>query len=135
MSKNPITSGQLLQIEDIASSSDELSDEEIDKYYQGSDAALTLNQHISKPMTTKLIRTMRTVDNIREIYELGDFGETLGSGTTGTVMVGTHKMSGKRVAVKFMPKKKFQTRVDRTLLKQELAALQSLDHPHLTQVF
>jgi len=60
-------------------------------------------------------------------YELG---ATLGQGTFGTVKVGTHVLTGQRVAIKIIPSGK----MEQNKLEQEIRLQRRLSHQHVVQI-
>jgi len=69
--------------------------------------------------------------DLNDIYEVGD---KLGNGKFGLVRLGTHKESGRKVAIKIM-KKKDMNNEDLELVKTEVEILKICQHPQIIQLY
>jgi 5'-AMP-activated protein kinase catalytic alpha subunit len=85
----------------------------------------------------------KSIDNV--IYEkrnsssknIGQFilGEKLGEGTFGKVRLGTHIITGEKVAVKILEKIKILEQADKTRVEREIKILKSLMHNNIIQLY
>ena len=65
-----------------------------------------------------------------------DVKKEIGSGSFGSVKLGTHKKSGVPCAIKIIRKSSLRTaEVYQELNKNELSVLEETVHPHITRVF
>uniref|UniRef100_A0A3P9K8E8 non-specific serine/threonine protein kinase n=1 Tax=Oryzias latipes TaxID=8090 RepID=A0A3P9K8E8_ORYLA len=71
--------------------------------------------------------TFDVFQDISSVYQIFT-NEVLGSGQFGVVYKGTHRKSGRAVAIKVIDKIRFPTKVERQL-RNEVAILQKLSHP------
>lgn len=64
---------------------------------------------------------------------LGHFilGKTLGEGTFGKVRLGTHILTGEKVAVKVLEKSKIKDKKDVERINREIKILKKLHHPNV----
>eukprot|EP00340_Litonotus_pictus_P011726 CAMPEP_0170535014 /NCGR_PEP_ID=MMETSP0209-20121228/97054_1 /TAXON_ID=665100 ORGANISM="Litonotus pictus, Strain P1" /NCGR_SAMPLE_ID=MMETSP0209 /ASSEMBLY_ACC=CAM_ASM_000301 /LENGTH=75 /DNA_ID=CAMNT_0010835413 /DNA_START=145 /DNA_END=368 /DNA_ORIENTATION=- len=62
---------------------------------------------------------------------IGDFTleKNIGSGTFGEVKVGTHLLTGERVAIKVLEKSKLTQNEDLNRIRREMKILTMLNHP------
>uniref|UniRef100_A0A8C8E0D6 Protein kinase D4 n=1 Tax=Oryzias sinensis TaxID=183150 RepID=A0A8C8E0D6_9TELE len=75
----------------------------------------------------KSLLTFDVFQDISSVYQIFT-NEVLGSGQFGVVYKGTHRKSGRAVAIKVIDKIRFPTKVERQL-RNEVAILQKLSHP------
>ena len=68
---------------------------------------------------------------------IGSFilGEKLGEGTFGVVRLGTHILTGEKVAIKILEKKKIIKQADITRVEREIKILKLLHHNNVIQLF
>ena len=68
---------------------------------------------------------------------IGQFvlGQKLGQGTFGIVVLGTHQITGEKVAVKILDKKKILEETDKTRLEREIKLMKILRHPNIVHLF
>ncbi|KAI8388541.1 kinase-like domain-containing protein [Radiomyces spectabilis] len=73
----------------------------------------------------------------RRRKEIGNYwlGRTLGKGSSGSVKLGIHKVSGEKVAVKIIPRTYLasNTSVERAV-KREIAIMKLIDHPYIMRL-
>ncbi len=62
-------------------------------------------------------------------------GKTIGEGTFGKVKVGTHILTGEKVAVKILEKEKIQDVSDVERVAREIHILKIMRHPHIIQLY
>ncbi len=81
---------------------------------------------------------MQTIGN----YQLGIYyfntyilGRDLGKGTFGKVKVGTHMLTGEKVAVKILEKDKIADVSDVERVAREIHILKIVRHPHVVQLY
>uniref|UniRef100_A0A667XQS4 protein kinase C n=1 Tax=Myripristis murdjan TaxID=586833 RepID=A0A667XQS4_9TELE len=80
----------------------------------------TLNESVS----AYVVNVFQDISSVYQIFT----DEVLGSGQFGVVYGGTHRQSGRPVAIKVIDKTRFPTKQERQL-RNEVAILQSLSHP------
>ena len=68
---------------------------------------------------------------------IGNFilGEKLGEGTFGLVRLGTHVLTGEKVAVKILEKSKIIEDSDKNRIEKEIKILKNLRHPNIIQLY
>jgi serine/threonine protein kinase len=68
--------------------------------------------------------------------ELADFklGGTLGCGAFGKVRKAVHVATGRKVAIKFLMKKKIRSEEDRRRVRRETEILKKIQHPNLLRL-
>jgi len=62
-------------------------------------------------------------------------GKTIGEGTFGKVKLGTHILTGERVAVKVLEKERIQEVADVERVAREVHILKLIHHPHIVQLY
>ena len=62
-------------------------------------------------------------------------GKTLGEGTFGRVILGTHKLTEQRVAIKVLEKNKMEEASDIERVAREIRILKKTRHPHVIQLY
>lgn len=62
-------------------------------------------------------------------------GKTIGEGTFGKVKLGTHILTGERVAVKILEKDKIKEQADLERVAREINILKTMRHPHIIQLY
>ncbi len=62
-------------------------------------------------------------------------GKTLGEGTFGKVRLGTHILTGEKVAVKVLEKSKIKDKKDVERISREIKILKKLHHPNVVQIY
>jgi len=62
-------------------------------------------------------------------------GKALGEGTFGKVKLGTHILSGEKVAVKVLEKSKIKDKKDVERISREIKILKQLHHPNVVQIY
>ena len=77
-------------------------------------------------------RGMKTHNN-----DIGPFilGEKLGQGTFGLVRLGTHVITGEKVAIKILEKVKILEQADKTRVEREIKILKCLRHHNIIQLY
>ena len=75
--------------------------------------------------------------NISKIKNENEFilGKKLGEGTFGTVRLGTHKITGEKVAIKILDKKKILEETDKTRLEREIKIMKIIRHPNIVHLY
>ena len=68
-----------------------------------------------------------------DILDHYDLGESIGKGKFGRVKQGTHKKTGKKVAIKILKKKKMDPE-DFELYKREVEILKICQHPNIIRL-
>ena len=68
---------------------------------------------------------------------IGQFilGEKLGQGTFGIVVLGTHQLTGEKVAVKILEKEKIIQEADKTRIEREIKILKNLRHNNIVHLY
>ncbi|KAI8349419.1 kinase-like domain-containing protein [Blakeslea trispora] len=68
---------------------------------------------------------------------LGDYAilSTIGHGSTGKVKLGIHQRTGKKVAIKIIPRTQLSSSLKKQAVERELAILQLLHHPNLIELY
>ena len=77
-------------------------------------------------------RTSATTCWVGRVLSLG---KTIGEGTFGKVKVGTHILTGEKVAVKILEKEKIQDVSDVERVAREIHILKIMRHPHIIQLY
>ncbi len=93
------------------------------------------NQNIfSNPNNFKLNNNLI---NFSKNKKEGQFilGKNLGEGTFGTVRLATHYITGEKVAVKILDKKKILEETDKTRLEREIKLMKILRHPNIVHLY
>ena len=62
-------------------------------------------------------------------------GKTLGEGTFGKVKLGTHILTGEKVAIKILEKSKIKDKADVERVTREIHILKIMRHPHIIQLY
>jgi 5'-AMP-activated protein kinase catalytic alpha subunit len=62
-------------------------------------------------------------------------GKTIGEGTFGKVKLGTHNLTGEKVAVKILEKHKIVEDVDVVRVTREIKILKLARHPNIIQLY
>ena len=62
-------------------------------------------------------------------------GKTLGEGTFGKVKLGTHILTGEKVAVKVLEKSRIKDKKDVERISREIKILKQLHHPNVVQIY
>merc|ERR1719313_1249920 len=62
-------------------------------------------------------------------------GKTIGEGTFGVVRLGTHILTGEKVAVKVLEKERIREVADVERVARELRILKLMRHPHIVQLY
>lgn len=87
----------------------------------------------SEPMSlqeTKSMPTGKSNDRLAQYHII----RTLGEGSFGKVKLATHKVSGQKVALKIINRKKLVTRDMAGRIEREIQYLQLLRHPHIIKL-
>lgn len=73
----------------------------------------------------------------KKSYNIGHYivSDTIGQGNFGKVKLGTHVLTGEKVAVKIFNKSKIKDELDLIRINQEIDILKYLRHPNLIQLF
>ena len=68
---------------------------------------------------------------------IGQFilGEKLGQGTFGIVVLGTHQLTGEKVAVKILEKEKIIQEADKTRIEREIKILKNMRHNNIVHLY
>ena len=77
------------------------------------------------------------IKNFSKTKNEGQFilGKKLGEGTFGIVRVATHYLTGEKVAVKILDKKKILEETDKTRLEREIKLMKILRHPNIVHLY
>ena len=69
--------------------------------------------------------------------DIGDYtiGKTIGEGTFGKVKLGIHKMTGEKVAIKILEKKRIIDVADIERVSREIHILKLIRHPNIIQLY
>jgi 5'-AMP-activated protein kinase catalytic alpha subunit len=62
-------------------------------------------------------------------------GKTLGEGTFGKVKLGTHILTGEKVAIKILEKSKIKNKGDVERVTREIHILKIMRHPNIIQLY
>lgn len=62
-------------------------------------------------------------------------GKTLGEGTFGKVKLGTHILTGEKVAIKILEKSKIKDKSDIERVTREIHILKIMRHPNIIQLY
>lgn len=62
-------------------------------------------------------------------------GKSLGQGTFGKVKLGTHVLTGEKVAVKVLEKSRIKERKDIERISREIKILKQVHHPNVVQLY
>ena len=62
-------------------------------------------------------------------------GKTLGEGTFGKVKLGTHILTGEKVAIKILEKSKIKDKSDVERVTREIHILKIMRHPNIIQLY
>uniref|UniRef100_A0A667XEU6 Protein kinase D4 n=1 Tax=Myripristis murdjan TaxID=586833 RepID=A0A667XEU6_9TELE len=85
---------------------------------------LKIKQCVVLYVSAYVVNVFQDISSVYQIFT----DEVLGSGQFGVVYGGTHRQSGRPVAIKVIDKTRFPTKQERQL-RNEVAILQSLSHP------
>lgn len=66
---------------------------------------------------------------------LNGLGKTIGKGTFGKVKLGSHNLTGEKVAVKILEKEKIQDVSDVERVAREIHILKLIRHPNIIQLY
>ena len=64
-----------------------------------------------------------------------DSGRSLGSGTFGKVRIGTHTITGEKVAIKILEKDRIKDKGDVERVTREINILKKVRHPNVIQLY
>jgi len=78
---------------------------------------------------------MFTKKNIEINYYLFIIGRSLGQGTFGKVRLGTHLITGEKVAIKILEKDKIKDQSDVERVTREIHILKIVRHPNVIQLY
>jgi len=62
-------------------------------------------------------------------------GKSLGQGTFGKVKLGTHILTGEKVAIKVLEKSKIKEKKDVDRISREIKILKKVHHPNVVQLY
>merc|ERR1719213_466251 len=62
-------------------------------------------------------------------------GKTIGEGTFGKVKIGTHILTGEKVAVKILERERIKEVADVERVAREIHILKRVRHPHIIQLY
>ena len=82
-------------------------------------------------------RSIDTQNNPINRKYIGQFvlGEKLGQGTFGIVVLGTHQITGEKVAVKILDKEKILQETDKSRLEREIKILKKMRHNNIVHLY
>ena len=82
-------------------------------------------------------RSIDTQNNPINRKYIGQFilGERLGQGTFGVVVLGTHQITGEKVAVKILDKEKILQETDKFRLEREIKILKNMRHNNIVHLY
>ena len=82
-------------------------------------------------------RSIDTQNNPINRKYIGQFvlGEKLGQGTFGIVVLGTHQITGEKVAVKILDKEKILQETDKSRLEREIKILKNMRHNNIVHLY
>ena len=87
-----------------------------------------------KTVLSRLLSKYDSSNTMQSFANTYDEGKELGSGAYSVVKVGTHKITGNKVAVKIVAKKKLSSG-DFDGLEMECKLLREMHHPHIIKCF
>lgn len=64
-----------------------------------------------------------------------NIGKTIGQGTFGKVRLGTHTLTGEKVAIKILEKEKIADKADVERVTREIHILKIVRHPNVIQLY
>jgi serine/threonine protein kinase len=88
---------------------------------------------LDKNLRDEWIENVKKAIGYSNLFDYYDMKEVLGKGKFGTVKLGIHKKTGKKVAIKIM-KKKAMTTQDMELQKREIEILKICQHPNIIRL-
>lgn len=88
---------------------------------------------LDKAKRDEWVAVIKKAIGYANLFDFYDVKEALGKGKFGTVKLGVHKKTGKKVAVKVM-KKKSMTKQDIELQKREIEILKICQHPNICRL-
>jgi carbon catabolite-derepressing protein kinase len=93
--------------------------------------------HPPVPSGPTAVPEARTGRDSRTSQRLGQYTivKTLGEGSFGKVKLATHQVSGQKVALKIINRKKLVTRDMAGRIEREIQYLQLLRHPHIIKLY
>ena len=77
----------------------------------------------------------RNIDMNRKFIGQFRLGEKLGQGTFGIVVLGTHQITGEKVAVKILDKEKILQETDKSKLEREIKILKKMRHNNIVHLY
>ena len=77
----------------------------------------------------------RNIDMNRKFIGQFRLGEKLGQGTFGIVVLGTHQITGEKVAVKILDKEKILQETDKSKLEREIKILKNMRHNNIVHLY
>jgi 5'-AMP-activated protein kinase, catalytic alpha subunit len=95
------------------------------------------SQHHREKSSDNIIEKRTINSNSNHSKNIGQFilGEKLGEGTFGVVRMGTHILTGEKVAVKILEKIKILGQDDKTRVEREIKILKCLRHNNIIQLY
>lgn len=75
------------------------------------------------------------VDQTDPIFFVSFIGRSLGQGTFGKVRLGTHLITGEKVAIKILEKDKIKDQSDVERVTREIHILKIVRHPNVIQLY
>ena len=74
-------------------------------------------------------------DQVYSTYDFFLLGRSLGQGTFGKVRLGTHLITGEKVAIKILEKDKIKDQSDVERVTREIHILKIVRHPNVIQLY
>ena len=96
---------------------------------------ISLNKYINSNNLNNSYKNKKNSLNLEET--IGNFiiGKSLGKGTFGKVKIGTHKITGEKVAIKILLKEKFVDNIDKTRMIREIKILKNTFHFNIIKIY
>ena len=95
----------------------------------------SLNKYINSNNLNNSYKIKKNSLNLEET--IGNFilGKSLGKGTFGKVKIGTHKITGEKVAIKILLKEKLIDNIDKTRMMREIKILKNTFHFNIIKIY
>lgn len=90
---------------------------------------------IVQQATTQLVSQLKLSYKKSIFLSINFLGRSLGSGTFGKVRIGTHTITGEKVAIKILEKDRIKDKGDVERVTREINILKKVRHPNVIQLY
>ena len=94
-----------------------------------------LNVRIQSSLNMKILIQINYIFYFLSFLSINFLGRSLGSGTFGKVRIGTHTITGEKVAIKILEKDRIKDKGDVERVTREINILKKVRHPNVIQLY